>query len=263
MNIHHKIFGFSIVLTVSLLVPGSVHAGLFENVRQESRQEFRREVKESREEKKDMFKQFKESISSKAGAVRGFLGFGRAVIGSGELVAKTDSTLTIKKDDKTYTVQISDTTKFRRRFWGKSEVSEFSIGNTVNVVGTWADESHTTINAILLRNISIQKRFGVFFGQVKSLLSNGWIMSSTSDKRPDQTVTVSGETKFVNRKGETITQAEVKAGHRVRVRGLWDNTANTVTEVKEVKDFSLPPFPSVTVTATATVTPTVAVTSTP
>ena len=130
------------------------------------------------------------------------------------------------------------------------------VGDTVNVIGLWADDAHTTINAKLVRDISIQKRFGVFVGVVKSLLPTGWVMSTVSEKRGDQTVTVSGNTKFVNRKEETITQADVVAGHRVRVKGLWDRVANTVTDVTQVKDFSLPAKPTPTVTVTPVVTPT-------
>ncbi|HLD24981.1 MAG TPA: DUF5666 domain-containing protein [Patescibacteria group bacterium] len=201
-----------------------------------------------REERKNLMEQLREKMSSRAGAVKTFFEFGRAAIGGGEITAKTDTTLTVEKDDKSYTVNITEKTQLRRRFWGKATYDEFSVGNEVTVVGRWTDDTHTAINAVLIRNLSIQKRFGVFFGKVKSLLSNGWVMSTVSDKRADQTVTVSSETKFVNRRGETITQADVKVDHRVRVRGLWDRSLNTITEVKEVKDFNLPIVPTVTAT---------------
>ena len=152
----------------------------------------------------------------------------------------SDSSLTIEKDGKTYTVNVESNTQLRRHFWGKSEMDEFSIGNVVNVYGAWTDDTQTAINARLIKNLSIQKRFGVFFGEVKSLLSDGWVMSTIAGKRPDQTVTVSSETTFENRSGETIGQAEVQVGHRVRVKGLWDNSANTVAEATQVKDFGLP-----------------------
>lgn len=251
----------SLALATMFIAPAPVLAGPL--ARAEVKADVKAEVRERREDRKDLFSQFKDAISSKTGAFKGFLGFGRAAIGSGEITAKTDTTLTVKKDDKTYTVTLGDKTKFRRRFWGKSDLAEFSVGDTINVIGMWTDDSHTSITAVLLRDVSIQKRFGVFFGQVKSILSNGWIMSTVSAKRPDQTVTVSSSTKFVNRKGETITQADVKVGARVRVRGLWDNKSNTVTEVNEVKDFSLPPFPSVTAAVSPTSSPTPTATPTP
>ena len=173
---------------------------------------------------------------------------GRAAIGTGKLTAKTDTTLTVEKDGKSFTVNIDSKTQFRRRFWGKATLAQMSVGDTINVIGLWADDAHTTIIAKRVRDISIQARFGVFFGEVKSLLSNGWVMTTVSGKRADQTVVVDSATKFTNRKGETITQSDVKVGQRVRVKGLWNSNNNSVTEVKEVKNFALPVRVSVTAT---------------
>ncbi len=229
--IKQKIAIVIFMLALGLGTPGIVSAGPW---------------KEAREERKNLLEQIRERVSSRTGEMRGFLGFGRAAIGSGKITAKTDTTLTIEKDGKSYTVNLDSKTQLRRRFWGKAELSEFSIGDTVNVIGLWTDDTHTAINARLVRNLSIQRRFGVFFGEVKSLLSSGWVMSTKSENRADQTVTVSSTSKFENRRGETITQADIKIGHKVRVRGLWDRALNTVTEVTQVKDFSLPPIPTVT-----------------
>ncbi len=250
MNTNQKTAILALVLTFASLTP-KVFASSIAEAREE-RKEARREY---REEKKNLFEQFKERFSSRAAEVRNFMS-ARVNISNAKVTAKTDTTLTIEKDGKSYTVSIDNKTQIRRRFWGKSELSEFSVGNIVNVIGIWTDDSHTTITARLIRNLSIQKRFGVFFGEVKSLLGDGWVMSTKSENRADQTVTVTGTTKFENRKGETITKADVVVGHKVRVRGLWDKSQNTVTEVTQVKDFSLPIVPEVTVTVTATVTPT-------
>lgn len=250
---------FVSVFVIGLLLPVSVSA---ESI-QDARENLREARKEVREERKDLLETIRARVNSKTGEVKDFLGAGRAAIGSGTITAMTDTTLTVEKDGKTYTVNFDANTQIRRRFWGKSELSEFSVGNVVNVIGHWADDAHTTINAKLIRNISIQKRYGVFFGEVKSLTSGGWVMSTKSDKRADQTVTISASTKLVNRRQETITQADVKVGHRVRVKGLWDRSQNTVTEVVQVKDFSLPPIPTGTVSPAATPTSTVAPTATP
>lgn len=60
-----------------------------------------------------------------------------------------------------------------------------------------------------------------------------------------QTVTVTSSTKFVNRKVETIIQSDIAVGHRIRVKGLWNNKTNIISEVTHVKDFSLPPVPAI------------------
>lgn len=213
--------------------------------RVEERLENRAEAKAEREDKE----------STKPGLLNRIANLkARASIGTGAITSKSGTTFTFTKEGKSYTVNTDSKTQFRRKFWGKSSFDELTVGDTVNVIGLWIDDAHTTITAKLVRDTSIQKRFGVFFGEVKSLLSSGWVMSTVSEKRADQTVTVDSSTKFTNRKGETITQSQVTVGQKVRVKGLWNRTNNTVTEVTQVKDFSLPLQGSVS--ATITVSPT-------
>lgn len=170
------------------------------------------------------------AVSSQAAA--------NVVIGSGRLEAKDGTTLTVSKNGTNYTVLTNDKTKLFRRFGGKSSLDEMQIGDTLNVAGKWSDRNTNTIQARTIRDVSIQKRFGTFIGTVQSLTDGGWVM--TSLERGDQTVTVSADTKIVNRRGETIAQADVQVGHRVRVKGMWDSANKTITEVTNVKDFSLP-----------------------
>jgi len=174
---------------------------------------------------------------------------GRAALSQATLTAKNGTTLTVTgTDGKTYTVNTDGTTQFRRRFWGKSSLDEMNTGDKVDIIGKWTDSADTTIQAKLVRDTSIQKRFGVFFGSVTSTTGSGFVVATIN--RGSQTVTIDSTTKLLNRKGATIAQSDIAAGHKVRVRGLWDNTANTITQVTEVKDFSLP-----VVTTTPTPTP--------
>src|SRR3989338_8458088 len=85
----------------------------------------------------------------------------------GQVTVLAGPTLTVTKDSKTYTVNTFTNTRFRRHFWGKSSISEISVGDNVNVWGKWADDSETSINAVMVRDTSIQKRNGVFVGTVK------------------------------------------------------------------------------------------------
>lgn len=164
-----------------------------------------------------------------------------AIIG-GTLSSKDGTTLTVTKDGNTYTVLTDSKTHFRRKFWGKAALEELQLGDTLNIHGKWADEAQTTIQATMVRDLSIQKRFGAFFGTIKSLTSNGWVMETI--KRENQTVTVTDDSRLVNRRGQKIAQSDVAVGHRVRVKGLWNSQNNTITEVTHVKDFSLPPIPT-------------------
>jgi hypothetical protein len=177
--------------------------------------------------------------------------WGFIAMAKGIVTAKDGTALTIGKDGKSYTITTDDKTQFRRLFWGKSSLDEIQVGDSISVFGKWTDEAKTAILARSIRDISIQKRFGVFFGVVQSLTSNGWVMTAIGGKRDNQTVTISSSTELTNRKGETISQADIVVGHRIRVKGLWDKKNNTVTDVTVVKDFSLP-VPS---TPSAAVTP--------
>lgn len=189
-----------------------------------------------------------EEKSEKAGSRPGLLRDltakpGKAAIGSCTLATKSGTTLTCAKDSKTYTILTDSKTQLRRRFWGKATLDEMQTGDILNVIGKWTDDAKTTVAAVLVRDTSVQKRFGVFIGQVTSLMSTGWVMTT---HRGTETVTVSSGTKIVNRSGQTITQADVTVGHRVRVRGLWDSKASTITEVAQAKDYNLPVKPTPT-----------------
>jgi hypothetical protein len=219
-------------------------------------QDLRDARKDVRTSVKNLTEDLKQKFGSGPGIFRDFLKRGRAAIGSGVVTSKNGSTLMVEKDGKTYAILTDSKTQFRRRFWGKSSFDEISVNDVVNVIGKWTDDAKTTIRASLVRDVSIQKRFGVFFGQVKIISPTGWVMSTIGGNRPDQTVTVSPTTKFTDVSGHAIVQSDIVIGHRVRVKGLWDNINNTVSEVREVKDFSLPPAGSATPAITGTITPT-------
>ncbi len=154
------------------------------------------------------------------------------------VTAISGTTLTVSKEGKSYTINTDTKTQFRRRFWGKSSISEISTGDEVNILGKWANEEKNTITARLVRDLSIQKRTGVFIGQIQEKTDSGFTMQTVN--RGVQTVTVTKNTKYQNRMGRSITFADLSVNDRVKVKGLWDNKSNTITEVVYVKDFSIP-----------------------
>lgn len=174
-------------------------------------------------------------------SIGNFLSISRRVILRSGSVVSLDSTsmsFTISSNGTTYTVQTDSSTRFRRLYWGTGSFSDLSSGDKVNVIGTWTDSGQTTIKAILVRDLSVQKLHGVFFGIIQSLGSNSFVLQSAS--RGMITVTTDSSTKFVDRKGQAVSLSNLAAGNIVRIRGLWDKTAKTLTEVVEVKDFNLP-----------------------
>lgn len=200
----------------------------------EIKNQIREEVKEKiREKKKGFIEKFKGFVQKK-------LRWTARVKGTVESIGENQ--LTVRSvDGKVYTVNISDKTKLVRRFGGKSSLSEFSVGDEVNVIGKFTDENQTTIEAVLIRNLSLQKRWGAFLGTVKEKGSDNFVMETVN--HGSQTVYFSGA-KLVNRRQESIVYGDIQVGHRVRVKGVWDRELNKISPTDEVKDFSLPPLPT-------------------
>jgi len=161
------------------------------------------------------------------------------------VTAKDATSITVDNGGVSVKVDIDSNTHFRRKFWGKSSLAEISVNDSVDVIGRWTSEDKTEIKAVVIRDLSIQKRFGVFFGTVKTITDTGFVM--TTIQRGDETITLDPATKLINRKGQVITASDIQVGQIIRVRGLWDSANFTVTEITEVKDFNLPPFVAPTV----------------
>lgn len=136
------------------------------------------------------------------------------------------------------TVYILPKTILIRRFGAKTSLTEFTVGDEVQVLGKWTDTTKTAVNARLIRDLSIQKRHGTFVGTIQSLSATGFVVVPIS--RPLQTVTVSSTTKYVDRKNAPLSFSSLVTGQKVMVRGMWDTKANTITEVTFVRDYSLP-----------------------
>ena len=162
------------------------------------------------------------------------------VLKIGELTAINGKTLSVKENNgKIYSVLVNDKTILRRRFGGESKLSEFSPGDMVHIVGQWTDEKKGTISAFHIRNASIEKRPGVFIGEVTTRGSDSFMFAPVN--RPPQTVMIGPSVRMVNRMEQPIPFSDIEVGHKVRVKGLWDREVNTMTEVDHVKDFSIPP----------------------
>lgn len=201
-----------------------------QQIRQEVREAVREEIMEKKEGIMEKLKGFLQKKLRWAARVKGIV----ESIGENQLTVRS-------VDGKVYTVNISDKTKLVRRFGGKSSLNEFSVGDEVNVIGKFTDENQTTIEAVLIRNLSLQKRWGAFLGTVKEKGSDNFVMETIN--RGSQTVYFSGA-KLVNRRQEPIVYNDIQVGHRVRVKGVWDRELNKISPTDEVKDFNLPPLPT-------------------
>lgn len=209
-----------------------------QGIRKELRNEIKNEVKEVKGERKNLLDNIKDKINGVKDSLAKIIG--------GEITANSGSSLTVTKDGKTYTVNTTANTVLKRRYWGNAKLSEMVNGDKVNVWGKFTDTTKLTIDARMIRDLSIMKRFGVFVGTVKTV--NGNTLTIDTVNRGTQTVTVSSLTKFTNRKEVSINQSDIVVGHRIRVKGMWDEANKTITEVTHVKDFTLPVKPTSTET---------------
>lgn len=204
----------------------------------EVRQEAKATIREVRQEAKTTIKAERQNIRSSRPRVQD------RMLQNLRVTSISNATITAEKEGISYTVVTGEfercTTVFRRRFGGESSIAEMGTGDIIHVVGYFTNESRTSMEACVIRNQSIQKRYGVFVGSIESVSDEGFTMTTLSERRPNQTVNLSSTTKIVNRRGVAIRPDALAVGHRVRVSGVWNNQNNTISEVRLVKDFSLP-----------------------
>lgn len=242
------------ILIVLALVPQKVEAKWFQQARKEIKKVIREEVRENfgltgtpspglkNEVREQIRTQVKEQVKELREKHNWLLPFGFNQVEIKSISSITPpANLGVSKEDKTYTVKVTEKTLLLRKFGGKSDLAEFSVGDIVSVRGKWTDETKTTLEARVIRNLSIQKRKGTFWGTIKSKETDGKTFVLTSVNKGDQTVITGEGTKIVDRAAKAITFADLKVGDRVRVSGLWDSKLNKITEVTRIKDWSIGP----------------------
>lgn len=159
------------------------------------------------------------------------------------VITALNPNFTVDCDGNSYTINVSDQTRYIRNFGGKSNFEELEIGNEINVFGKFTDESKTAVDAKLIRNLSIQKRWGVFFGEVMTApIGDSFEMKTI--QRGDLTVYFDSETKFMDHKKETVDSTDVEVGMRVRVKGVWDKTSGEIRGTEEIRVFPNKPTPT-------------------
>lgn len=251
-----KLLLTSLVLSLTFGLTSTVFAadtvlGAKQNVSDAKQQvrEAKQNLQSARQDAKQVMKDHKASMSAEKQ--------NRAKLTKADLTAINGTTLTVSQNGKMYTIMTDANTKIRRHYGGAASLAELSVGNQLDIRGTFTDTAKTMVLATTIRDRSIMKFRGAFIGDVVSKNGNTFVLSSKH--RGEQTVTVSATAKYVNRKQEAMTLNDLVVGHRVRVKGVWDKSNNTVTQVTQVKDFSLPPkatgSANTNSSASATVTP--------
>lgn len=171
----------------------------------------------------------------------------KVTVGRGKVTAKSGATLTVDKGGKSYLVETDATTRFRFKYGGKASLTDVLVNDEVFIVGRRVDASATTVKTLLVRDLSVGRH--VFLGEVLTVNDSGWTMDPFM--RDNLTVNLSAAAKMVNRRDQSITKSDVKAGDRVRVKGLFRTLTDTI-EAAHVKDYELPGRPN---SATSSATP--------
>lgn len=192
----------------------------------EARKEVREELKEKN---KGLLEEIKNQVKEKLQALK-------PARLTGKITEIGSNFVKVESEGKNYQVNINEKTQLRRHYWGKSSLSEFSVGDEVNVIGRYTDETKTTIEAVLIRNKSIQKRWGAFFGEVIAKNTDNFVIKTINR---GEIMVYFGNAKFVGNDEKSLTYADLQVGQRVRVKGVWDKELSKLIEVEEVKVYNL------------------------
>jgi hypothetical protein len=113
-------------------------------------------------------------------------------------------------------------------------------GDQLSIIGRYTDETRTTVQSHLVRDLSIEIRTGTFLGQVVSLGDNQ--LTINIPRYEGVTATISPDTAITNRIREPVSLTDIQAQDRIYVRGLFNSQDNSLTQVTEIRDLSRPPL---------------------
>jgi len=211
-----KIIFAVVLVTVQLFIVQASHAqnqtrGLLRDLKQEVVQEKKEIVKEKTQ---NILEQVKNVIKEK---IKKHI--------KGTLTAMTGNVLTVRQGQTNLTIRTTDKTKFKRKFGGISSLGEFSINDQLIIIGNRNADS-TEIEASYIRNMSIQRRFAVFVGEVTAKSSS--VLTLKTESRGAQTAIISSNTTY-KEKNKTITFADIQIGDKILVKGeLWDRASDKI-----------------------------------
>ena len=121
-------------------------------------------------------------------------------------------------------------TKVMRKHRGPSDLTEFSVGDVVNVSGILDATDPLKVNASAVRNLSIQKTSNFYIGSIQTVTGNDTITitrPSTSGTAITYTIKTSSATKIYDGK---ILKAftDLPVGTSVKVKGVVNRALNQI-----------------------------------
>lgn len=108
-----------------------------------------------------------------------------------------------------------------RKFGGKSNISEFMVGDSVDVRGTVSPSGSWTIVANTVRDYSIQERNATFSGTISNVNQQAQTFSFTSNARGVLGVTMDAAVKiYLN--GKLASFSDLADNMKATVSGVWN-----------------------------------------
>ncbi|MFA6588666.1 MAG: DUF5666 domain-containing protein [Patescibacteria group bacterium] len=135
--------------------------------------------------------------------------------------------ITMTSGATTYTVNIASTTKIVRKYNGSSDLSEFIVGDIIQVTGKLSDAATNTIDATTIKDLSVQRIGGNFKGYIVALDCTNNKFTFKPTDREQQTVIVNSSTKII-RNGLKIKCTDLVAKEKTKVIGIWRTTTKEI-----------------------------------
>ena len=145
------------------------------------------------------------------------------------------ATLTMTAGATSYIVNVPANANIDRRYNGESNLGEFILGDTIQVWGKLSDAVTNTIDAVRIRDISIQRVGGTFKGTIVALDCVNNKFTFKPKERSQQTVYLGATTKII-RGGQKITCTDLVAKEKTKVIGLWRKSSNRIDADRIIVD---------------------------
>ena len=135
-------------------------------------------------------------------------------------------TITISSGGKTFLAEITSKTKIVRKYDGKSKLTEFALGDNVEVSGTIASSGNIKAKKLKNNSISATSTAGIY-GDIISInkAGNSFVLRWKGKKN---SITVNSDTKFIIPGKKTNGKlADLKVGDRIQGRGVYNRRTDT------------------------------------
>ncbi len=152
---------------------------------------------------------------------------------AGTLKSISADSLVVSSWGGDWTILMSSTTKLLRRFDGKASLSEFAVGDAVQVKGKVSTTSMWAVNARAVQDNSIQTRNASFSGTISNLNTSTWAFMLTTQKRGVLQVTVNADAK-IKIGDSTGSVNDLMNGLMVSVSGVWNTQQSMLMASKVV-----------------------------